>query len=86
MNFRIAGKLKEGDKMENLTIDTFKKYEDYEGMYIVDNYIRTVYNDTVLYANTDIVDVMDYMDDNELWDDYMMYYIDNKGNARYPGF
>ena len=72
--------------MTNTNIDTFKKYEDYKGMYIVEDYIRTLYIDTVLYASDSVVDVMDYMDDNELWSDCTLYFIDNEGNATHPGF
>lgn len=66
-------------------IDKFKTYEDYKGMYIVEDYIRTKYIDTVLFAGTD-VEAMDFMDDNECWDECTLFYIDNKGNATYPNF
>ena len=72
--------------MTNTNIDNFKKYEGYEGMYVVENYIRTKYNDTVLFACESDVVTLDFMDDNELWDDCTLYYIDNEGNATYPNF
>lgn len=67
-------------------IDNFKTYEGYEGMYIVEDYIRTKYIDSVLYATTDSEDAMDYMDNNDLWSDCTLYYVDDKGNATYPEF
>lgn len=72
--------------MTNTNIDTFKKYEDYKGMYIIEDYIRTTVTDTVLYTSTSAVDVLDYMDDNELWDDCTIYFVDEDGNATYPEF
>lgn len=72
--------------MTNTNIDTFKKYEDYKGMYIIEDYIRTTVTDTVLYTSTSVVDVLDYMDDNELWDDCTIYFVDEDGNATYPEF
>lgn len=71
--------------MTNTNIDNFKTYEGYEGMYIVEDYIRTKHIDTVLFAGTD-VEAMDFMDDNECWDECTLYYIDNEGNANYPYF
>lgn len=72
--------------MTNKNIDNFKTYEDYKDMYIVENYIRTKYTDTVLYASDDDIEVIDFMDNNELWDDCILYYVDDKGNATYPNF
>lgn len=72
--------------MKNINIDDFKTYEDYKGMYIVEDYIRTKYVDTVLYATDSDVDAMDYMDDNDLWSDCTLYYVDSEGNATYPEF
>lgn len=72
--------------MTNTNIDTFKKYEDYKGMYIIEDYIRTTVTDTVLYTSTSAVDVLDYMDDNECWDDCTIYFVDEDGNATYPEF
>lgn len=72
--------------MKNTNIDSFKTYEGYEGLYIVEDYIRTKYVDSVLFASTDDIAVMEFMDENECWDECTMYYIDNEGNATYPEF
>ena len=72
--------------MKNNNIDSFKKYNDYKGMYIVEDYIRTKYADTVLFASVEDIEAMEFMDDNELWSDCTLYYIDNEGNANYPYF
>ena len=72
--------------MKNENIDNFKTYEGYEGLYIVEDYIRNKYIDTVLFASKDDVAALDFIDDNECWDDCILFYIDNKGNATYPNF
>lgn len=72
--------------MKNTNIDNFKTYEDYKGMYIVDDYIRSKYFDTVLFASKDGEKAMDFIEDNEGWDDCILFYIDNEGNATYPEF
>ena len=72
--------------MTNTNIDNFKTYEGYENMYIIDSYIRYLDYDTVFYSTTDGVDAMDYMDNNNLWEDCYIYYIDENGIATYPEF
>lgn len=72
--------------MTNTNIDNFKTYKGYEGMHIVENYIRNKYTDTVIFASEDDMEVIEFMDDNELWDECTLYYIDNEGNATYPEF
>lgn len=72
--------------MGNMKIDDFKTYEDYKDMFIAEKYVRHVDVDTVLFASDDNMEVMGYMDEHDLWDDCMMYYVDDKGNAMYPDF
>lgn len=72
--------------MTNTNIDSFKTYEGYEGLYIVEDYIRTKYIDTVIFSSVNDWEVLEFMDDNELGDECSLYYIDNKGNATYPYF
>ena len=72
--------------MTNTNIDNFKTYEGYEGMYIVENYIRHIHIDTVIFSSVNDWEVLEFMDDNELCDECSLYYIDNKGNATYPYF
>ena len=72
--------------MKNENIDNFKTYEGYEGLYIVEDYIRNKYIDTVLFASKDDVVALDFIDDNECWNDCILFYIDNEGNATYPNF
>lgn len=68
-------------------IDNFKTYEDYKNMYIVDYYIRNEYDDSsIIYSSTDLSDIEDYMDDHDLWEDYIIYEIDKNGLATYPTF
>ena len=72
--------------MKNENIDNFKTYKGYEGLYIVEDYIRNKYIDTVLFASKDDVLALDFIDDNECWDNCILFYIDNEGNATYPEF
>lgn len=59
-----------------------KRYYGYEGRYVVEHYITYKYKDTVLASSQDLNDVLAYMDDNDLWDDYYVYRIDEDGVAQ----
>ncbi len=74
-------------KMTNeLNIDNFKTYEGYENMYVVDSYIRYLDHDSVIFATKDGMEAMEYMDNNDLWEDGYLFYIDSEGVASFPEF
>lgn len=66
--------------------DDFKTYECYAGEFIVENYIRDSYFDTVVMSSESIDDCMNYLDDNDLWDDCILLGVNSKGRAFYPTF
>ncbi len=70
----------------NNNIDNFKTYEGYKNMYIIESYYRHKNIDTVIYSSKNIDEILDHMDNNELWEDCYIYNIDKKGNATYPEF
>lgn len=69
-----------------LNIDNFKTYEGYENMYVVDSYIRYLDHDSVIFATKDGMEAMEYMDNNDLWEDGYLFYIDSEGVASFPEF
>ena len=64
-------------------IDGFKKYEGYEGSYIIDYYIRDKDHDSVWATYTKLNDALDAMDALELWDDYMIGYVLKDGSVSF---
>ena len=70
----------------NRTYDDFKAYPGYAGKYIIENYIRHTYYDSVI----DIFDTLEaaeaFMNDNELWDDAILLGVNHDGRAFYPSF
>lgn len=66
--------------MEKQIVDTFKTYEEYAGKFIIENYIRHKYIDTVVAVFDTLDDALVFMDENKLWDDCLLYAIDEDGN------
>lgn len=64
-------------------IDTFKKYEGYEGYYIIDYYIRHKHFDSVYASYTNLSDALIMMDSAELWEDYQLGYVLKDGSVSF---
>lgn len=66
--------------------DDFKTYEEHRNLFIVENYIRHLMFDTVIHSDNSLDSVLEYMEDNDLWDDWILLGIDSNGRAYYPEF
>lgn len=62
------------------------KFEGYENMHVICNYITYEYGNNVTKAFNDLGSAIEYMDDNDMWDDYYIYYIGDDGHAYEPNF
>lgn len=70
--------------METKALDW--NFEEYKGRYVICYYITHAWQDNVVKDFEDINDAMEYMDENDLWDDYYIYYIKEDGFAYAPNF
>ena len=64
-------------------IDPFKKYEGYEGCYIIEYYIRDKHHDSVFASYEDLNDALDIMDRLDLWDGYEVGYVLEDGSVSF---
>lgn len=51
--------------------------DQYNGKYVICNYITYKDIDNVIISFNDLIDAMQYMDDQDLWNDYYIYHIIN---------
>lgn len=65
--------------------DTFKRYKAYKNKYIVENYIRNIYFNTVMAVFDTLEDMLDYIDEHEL-EDIVYFEIGEDGTAYYPEY
>lgn len=70
----------------NRTYDDFKTYPGYTDKYIIENYIRYTYYDSVIDIFDTLEDAEDFMNTNELWDGATLLGVDHEGRAFYPSF
>ena len=70
----------------NIIYDDFKTYNDYKDKYIVENYIRHIYFNSVIEAFNTLEDAEDFMNSNELWEDATLLGVNHDGRAFYPSF
>ena len=61
-------------------------FKGYEGKHIICSYITYEYANNVLMGFKDIEDAVEFMDDNNLWDEYYIYEIKEDGFAYHANF
>lgn len=77
---------KVNEQHKNQPIDNFKLYEKYKNSYIIESYYRIKNIDTVVFNDVNENIILEYMDDNELWEDHYIYWINDRGEAVAPIF